>query len=81
MSPIVVKTLQQTRRYLRIAGGFALLVLGVVLVVSPGPGWLVILLGLGLLAVDFVWARRLLNRLKLEGSRVRNFVLSRNRAV
>lgn len=26
----------------------------------PGPGWLVIFLGLGLLATEFVWADRLL---------------------
>ncbi len=71
------KTIQQTRRYLRIFGGFALLALGVVLLVGPGPGWLVILLGLGLLAVDFVWARRLLDRIKQESVRLRNFVLNR----
>lgn len=72
MPLFVFKTLQQTRRVLRIGAGFALLLLGVVLLVGPGPGWLVILLGLALLAVDFVWARRLLNRLKQEGTRVRS---------
>ena len=34
------------------------------MLVTPGPGWLVILLGLGVLGVEFVWARRLLRRLK-----------------
>ena len=77
MPVFVFKTLQQTRRVLRIVAGFTLLALGVVLLVGPGPGWLVILLGLGLLAVDFVWARRLLDRLKLEGTRLRNFVFRR----
>jgi uncharacterized protein (TIGR02611 family) len=71
----VFKTLQQIRRGLRILGGFALLALGVVMLVGPGPGWLVIFLGLGLLAVDFLWARRLLDRLKQECVRLRNFVL------
>jgi uncharacterized protein (TIGR02611 family) len=74
MPPLVFKTLQQTRRALRIVGGFALLALGVVMLVGPGPGWLVIFLGLGLLAIDFVWARRLLDRLKQEGARLRNFI-------
>jgi uncharacterized protein (TIGR02611 family) len=77
MPLFVFKTLQQTRRALRIIGGFALLALGIVLLVGPGPGWLVILLGLGLLAVDFVWARRLLERMKLEGARLRNFLFRR----
>lgn len=76
MPLFVFKTLQQTLRVLRIGAGFALLALGIVLIVSPGPGWLVILLGLGLLAVDFVWARRLLNRFKQEGARVRAAFLS-----
>lgn len=71
MPLFVFKTLQQTGRVLRIGAGFTLLMLGVVLLVGPGPGWLVILLGLGLLAVDFAWARRLLNRMKQEGTRFR----------
>ena len=37
---------------------------GTVLLVLPGPGWLTILLGLALLAAEFAWARRLLERLK-----------------
>lgn len=79
MPVFVFKTLQQAWRALRIVAGFVLLAVGIVLLVGPGPGWLVILLGLGLLAVDFAWARRLLNRLKQEGARLRNFLL-RNQA-
>jgi uncharacterized protein (TIGR02611 family) len=78
MPPVFFKTLHHTRRALRISGGFALLALGVVLLVGPGPGWLVILLGLGLLAAEFVWARRLLDRMKQEGVRFRNFVFNRS---
>ena len=37
------------------------------MLVTPGPGILVIFLGLGLLAAEFVWARRLMDRLKHEG--------------
>jgi uncharacterized protein (TIGR02611 family) len=44
--------------------GFTVTLLGVVMLVTPGPGWLMILLGLGVLGVEFVWARRLLRRLK-----------------
>lgn len=65
----------KTLRVLRIVAGFALLALGIVLLVAPGPGWLTIVLGLGLLAVDFLWARRLLDRMKEQGARLRNFVL------
>ncbi len=71
MPVFAFKTLQKTRRVLRIAAGFALLLLGIVLLIGPGPGWLVILLGLALLAVDFAWARHLLDRMKQEGARCR----------
>jgi len=77
MAPVVFKTLQHAKRFLRIVIGFTLLAIGAVLLIGPGPGWLVILLGLGLLAAEFVWARRLLDRMKHEGTRLRNYVLSR----
>jgi hypothetical protein len=40
------------------------------MLVTPGPGIVVIFLGLGLLAAEFVWARRLMDRLKHEGGRL-----------
>jgi len=40
------------------------------LLVTPGPGWVVILAGLALLAAEFLWARRLLDRLKDGAGRV-----------
>ncbi|MFN2469562.1 MAG: PGPGW domain-containing protein [Gaiellaceae bacterium] len=42
--------------------GFGLLLVGVALLVLPGPGWLVIALGLALLALEFAWAERILER-------------------
>jgi uncharacterized protein (TIGR02611 family) len=81
---MLFKSLQQTKRFLKILFGFTLLVLGVVMLVTPGPGWLVIAFGLGVLAAEFVWARRLLDRLKEQGDRLkdqgvrlRNTILSR----
>jgi len=71
-----VRTVEQVRRVFRIVVGFTLLLAGVVMIVTPGPGWLVILLGLGLLAAEFVWARRLVDRIKREGDRVREAVMA-----
>ena len=73
-----VRTVEQVRRVFRIVVGFTLLLAGVVMIVTPGPGWLVILLGLGLLAAEFVWARRLMDRIKREGDRVREVVMGRS---
>ena len=46
-----------------VTGGTALL-LGVVMLVTPGPGVAGILAGLAILATEFVWARSLLKRMR-----------------
>jgi uncharacterized protein (TIGR02611 family) len=43
--------------------GFVVLAAGVVMLVTPGPGIPVIILGLGMLALEFAWAERWLERL------------------
>src|ERR1700752_3898563 len=58
---------QATRLAVAIVGSTVTL-LGVVMLATPGPGWLMILLGFGVLGVEFVWARRLLRRLKKEAA-------------
>ena len=67
-----IKSLQQGKRFLKILVGFTLLALGVAMIFTPGPGWLTILLGLGALAAEFVWARRLLDSLKEQGVRLKD---------
>ena len=74
---MLIRSLQQAKRFVKILFGFTLLALGVVMIVTPGPGWLTILLGLGVLAAEFVWARRLLDRLKEQGGRIRDSVFPR----
>lgn len=46
-----------------ILGGTVVLV-GVVMLVTPGPGLVVIPTGLAILALEFAWARAWLNRIK-----------------
>lgn len=46
-------------RLLIITLGFLLLVAGLVMLVTPGPGWLFIFLGMGLWGTEFHWAHRL----------------------
>ena len=76
---MLIKTLQQTKRFLKVLFGFTLLALGVIMIITPVPGWLTIVLGLGLLAAEFVWARRLLDRMKEQGVRIRDTVFARTR--
>ena len=72
---MVLRTVEQVRRVFLIIAGFTLLLAGGVMLVTPGPGMVVILLGLGLLAAEFVWARRLMERIKREGVRFKDAVL------
>ncbi len=51
-------------RLLRMGCGSLILVIGVVLLPLPGPGWLVIAIGLGILARDVAWAERALERVR-----------------
>jgi uncharacterized protein (TIGR02611 family) len=67
---MILRTVEQVRRVFLIIAGFTLLLAGVIMLVTPGPGMLAIFLGLGLLAAEFVWARRLMERLKHEGVRL-----------
>jgi tellurite resistance protein TerC len=69
------RSIEQVRRFFKILAGFTLLALGLLMVFTPGPGWLVIFLGLTLLAAEFVWARRLMDRMKQEGTRLKDSVL------
>lgn len=62
MSPIVKRVL------VGFVGGLITLI-GVVALVAPGPGWLIIFTGLGILASEFAWAARVLTSAKGVASR------------
>jgi len=51
-------------RLVVLASGLVVIAVGVVLLVIPGPGWLIIFLGLGILAAEFAWAQRLLTAVR-----------------
>lgn len=44
--------------------GVLVTVLGLILVPFPGPGWLIVLTGLLILASEFAWAHRLMERVR-----------------
>ena len=52
------------RRVLVLVIGVSVLVVGIIMIVTPGPAIVVIPAGLALLATEFLWARRLLERMK-----------------
>ena len=52
--------------------GFTMIAIGVALLILPGPGLIVIGLGLLILSAEFVWAKRALDRMKDEARHVRD---------
>lgn len=62
--------LRNLRRMIIALVGSTVLLIGVAMIVLPGPAFLVIPAGLGILAVEFAWAREMLRRVKEHGSRV-----------
>ena len=58
------KPLKTIRKVVVFLVGGTVLLIGIIMIVTPGPAFIVIPMGLGILAVEFVWARNLLNKAK-----------------
>lgn len=44
--------------------GFVVLIIGIIMIPYPGPGWLVVFAALGILSTEYDWAKRLLKYAK-----------------
>ena len=58
------KIKRHTRKIFITIAGWAVLIVGVIMLVTPGPGWVFIILGLGILATEYAWAHRLVEKAK-----------------
>jgi len=58
------KSLKTIKRIIITIIGFTVLIIGMAMIVLPGPAIIVIPLGLAILASEFLWARRLLKKIK-----------------
>jgi uncharacterized protein (TIGR02611 family) len=63
---ILAKLPHPVRWVLTMIVGFVLLILGLVMMVTPGPGLLFVFFGLSILALEIEWAREL-NKQGLQG--------------
>ena len=70
MEKLAISTYHQARRALVLLLGSSVLLIGLAMIVLPGPAIIVIPLGLAILALEFAWARRWLNRIRLAFARV-----------
>jgi uncharacterized protein (TIGR02611 family) len=55
--------------------GFAVLLAGLAMLVLPGPGIVVIIAGLAILATEYVWAQRLLRIAKEKANQAKDAIL------
>jgi uncharacterized protein (TIGR02611 family) len=61
-----------------IAGG-AVVLAGLVMLVLPGPGVIVIIAGLAILATEYVWAQRAMNFAKRKASQAKDKVTGKKK--
>ncbi len=59
---IAAGTYKAARRVVIAVVGATVLLLGVIMIVTPGPAFVVIPLGLAILSIEFAWARYWLRR-------------------
>lgn len=64
LATLATFTLKTFRRIIILVIGTTVLLLGIVMIVLPGPAFVVIPIGLAILATEFIWARILLKKIK-----------------
>ncbi len=57
-------TLNSVKKLIVAVIGFTILIIGIFMIVLPGPAFIVIPLGLAILATEFVWAKKWLDKVK-----------------
>lgn len=64
-----VPSIRLAKRLIVVVTGFTVLAIGIAMIVLPGPAIIIIPLGISILATEFVWAKRFLEKMK---SRLKN---------
>ena len=64
MNDVIFMTFKKVKKLIIGVIGFTILLIGFAMIVLPGPAVIVIPIGLGVLATEFIWARRLLKKVK-----------------
>ncbi len=70
------KIANQTKKIIITLTGFIVLIIGIIMLIAPGPGWVIIIIGLGILATEYAWAHHLLHKAKSYYEKVKQRALS-----
>lgn len=73
------RSLQQAKRLVVGVIGVTILIIGLAMLVMPGPGFAVVIIGLGILATEFVWAKHLLEKAKNHYEKTKQTIKSKAR--
>jgi len=68
----MIESYRQAKRVITIVVGVTVLLIGIIMLPLPGPGFLIILGALTILAAEFIWAKRLLFRLKKTAAHIKS---------
>lgn len=79
MRHLIDLSLKQARRVVVTVIGVTVLIIGIVFIPLPGPGLVGIFAGVAILATEFVWAKRLLKRMKAKAGQMRDTVTGTTR--
>ena len=71
MKRVVNWTTKNAKKLIVAVIGTTVLIIGIIMIVAPGPAFIVIPIGLSILATEFVWARKLLDKVKHRFDKVR----------
>jgi len=72
MEQFIRVSLRHIRRLAILLIGTTVVLIGVVMLVTPGPATIVVPIGLGILAIEFAWARRLLHEVRERAANMRD---------
>jgi uncharacterized protein (TIGR02611 family) len=72
---------KQIKRLIILIVGITLLLIGLALLFLPGQGILTILLGLTILATEFIWAKKILKKLKGHLKKAKHYLKSKGKKV
>lgn len=61
---MIFKSLKQIKRLIIGIIGTSILIIGIAMIVLPGPAFIVIPVGLSILATEFLWAKKLIDKFK-----------------
>lgn len=74
-----LQTTYKTARRVAVAMlGGTVLIIGIIMIVAPGPAFIVIPAGLGILSLEFVWAKRWLKKVRQKADEAMQAVRSNN---